>query len=107
LSMGGHIPHTGHTGLLRNGGLHCDPRREVDLRMEEGGLAMEITTSSSSAPVATTTSPAEPSTPLRPTQPAVPEGPAAPGYVPDFSPEHERLLPLDVVPGKAAYRSVL
>jgi NADH-quinone oxidoreductase subunit B len=55
-------------------------------------------------PVATTTSPAEPATPVAPREPAAPP---APGYVPDFSPEQERLQPLEVLPGKAAYRSML
>jgi NADH-quinone oxidoreductase subunit B len=67
---------------------------------------VEVTTGG--GPVtATTTSPAEPSTPVAPGRPAIPEVPASPGYVPDFSPERERLQPLDVVQGKAAYRSVL
>ena len=58
--------------------------------------------------VATTTSPAiSPSTPKTPRQPSIPEQPGGPGYVPDFSPELERLQPLDVAPGKATYRSVL
>jgi NADH-quinone oxidoreductase subunit B len=65
---------------------------------------------SGSAATATTTSPAEPSAPVQPVQPvqpAVPEVPASPGYVPDFSPERERLMPLEVVQGKAAYRQIL
>lgn len=67
---------------------------------------MEVVTSGSAA-TATTTSPAEPSAPVQPVQPAVPEVPASPGYVPDFSPERERLMPLEVVQGKAAYRQIL
>ena len=67
---------------------------------------MEVVTSGS-ATTATTTSPAEPSAPVQPVQPAVPEVPASPGYVPDFSPERERLMPLEVVQGKAAYRQIL
>ncbi len=67
---------------------------------------MEMVTSGSAA-TATTTSPAEPSAPVQPVQPAVPEVPASPGYVPDFSPERERLMPLEVVQGKAAYRQIL
>jgi NADH-quinone oxidoreductase subunit B len=50
----------------------------------------------------TTTAPVE--TPAAPAQPA----PAEPKpYVPDFSPERERLQPLDVQPGTALYRQVL
>jgi NADH-quinone oxidoreductase subunit B len=64
---------------------------------------MEVVTQGGPA-VATTASPSSPV--VRPT-PAVPEKPAAPGYVPDFSPEQERLRPLEVVPGKSAYRSLL
>jgi len=67
---------------------------------------MEVVTSGS-ATTATTTSPAEPSAPVQPGQPEVPEVPASPGYVPDFSPERERLMPLEVVQGKAAYRQIL
>jgi len=70
---------------------------------------MEVVTSGSAA-TATTTSPAEPSAPVQPVQPvqpAVPEVPASPGYVPDFAPERERLMPLEVVQGKAAYRQIL
>ena len=56
------------------------------------------------------TAPAAPSSPVvRPeTVPAVPapEQPPQP-YRPDFTPEQERLQPLDVVPGKALYRQVL
>ncbi len=66
---------------------------------------MEVVTKGGPA-VATTTSPDAPAPVVHP-GPAVPEKPAVPGYVPDFSPELERLQPLDVVPGKAAYRSVL
>src|SRR5438270_334809 len=67
---------------------------------------MEVVTHGGPA-TATTTSPAAPSAP--PARPGreVPETPATPGYVPDFTPELERLKPLEVVPGKAAYRSLL
>ncbi|HLZ68475.1 MAG TPA: NADH-quinone oxidoreductase subunit B family protein [Dehalococcoidia bacterium] len=60
--------------------------------------------------VATTTSPAAPEAPpapVAPREPAAPQTPAVPGYRPDFSPEQKRLEPLEVVSGKAAYRSVL
>jgi NADH-quinone oxidoreductase subunit B len=66
---------------------------------------MEVVTQAAPAVATTTsTSPAAPA--VRPDRPA-PAQPATPGYVPDFSPERERLLPLEVVQGKAAYRSLL
>jgi NADH-quinone oxidoreductase subunit B len=60
--------------------------------------------------VTTPAAPAAPSSPdIRPE--TVPEAPAperAPApYRPDFTPEVERLQPLDVLPGKALYRQVL
>jgi NADH-quinone oxidoreductase subunit B len=54
----------------------------------------------------TTTAPAAPAMPQ--TEPEAPVAPPAPApYRPDFTPELERLLPLDVQPGKALYRQVL
>ncbi len=69
-----------------------------------------MTASGVVTPSATTTSPEPtiaPSTPSKPGEPAVPEQPGKPGYVPDFSPELPRLMPVDVVAGKAAYREIL
>jgi NADH-quinone oxidoreductase subunit B len=60
---------------------------------------------------AVTTPAAPPSPEVRPeTAPAAPAPETAPApapYRPDFTPELERLQPLDVVPGKAVYRQVL
>jgi NADH-quinone oxidoreductase subunit B len=60
---------------------------------------------------AVTTPAAPPSPEVRPeTVPAAPAPetvPAPEPYRPDFTPELERLQPLDVVPGKAIYRQVL
>ena len=55
---------------------------------------------------ATTATPAvAPATPEAPGE--VPAEPAPRKYVPDFSPERERLQPLDAQPGKSLYRQVL
>jgi NADH-quinone oxidoreductase subunit B len=64
---------------------------------------MEVATGNETRIRATTVTPAEPAAPERPAP-----APAEPRpYVPDFTPEQERLQPLEVVPGKALYRSVL
>jgi NADH-quinone oxidoreductase subunit B len=56
-----------------------------------------------------TTVPAAPDAPAVPAAPApAPESPAIPPpYRPDFTPERDRLQPLDVTQGKAIYRQVL
>ena len=57
--------------------------------------------------VATTTSPAtEPAAPAQPA-PTIPAPVEPAPYVPDFTPEQERLRPVEVVPGTSLYRSVL
>jgi NADH-quinone oxidoreductase subunit B len=68
---------------------------------------MEMTRQSSTLVAETTTAPdVAPAVPQ--TVPEQPEAPPAPApYRPDFTPELERLQPLDVQPGKALYRQVL
>ncbi len=71
---------------------------------------MEMTRQSSTLVAETTTAPGvAPETPAAPQtvpdQPAAPPAPAP--YRPDFTPELERLQPLDVQPGTALYRQVL
>jgi NADH-quinone oxidoreductase subunit B len=56
---------------------------------------------------AVTTPGVAPTTPAAPPAPEVPAEPAPRKYVPDFSPELERLQPLDVTPSKTLYRQVL
>lgn len=70
---------------------------------------MEMTRQSSTLVAETTTAPGiAPEAPAVPrTEPEQPAAPAAPPYRPDFTPELERLQPLDVQPGKALYRQVL
>jgi NADH-quinone oxidoreductase subunit B len=68
---------------------------------------MDITKQSSTLVAETTVAPdVAPAVPE--TAPEQPEAPPAPApYRPDFTPELERLQPLDVQPGKAVYRQVL
>jgi NADH-quinone oxidoreductase subunit B len=68
---------------------------------------MEMTKQSSTLVAETTVAPdVAPAVPE--TAPEQPEAPPAPApYRPDFTPELERLQPLDVQPGKAVYRQVL
>ena len=68
---------------------------------------MEMTRQSSTLVAETTVAPdVAPAVPE--TAPEQPEAPPAPApYRPDFTPELERLQPLDVQPGKALYRQVL
>jgi NADH-quinone oxidoreductase subunit B len=68
---------------------------------------MEMTRQSSTLVAETTVAPdVAPAVPQ--TAPEQPEAPPAPApYRPDFTPELERLQPLDVQPGKALYRQVL
>ena len=68
---------------------------------------LTITAETTTAPGVAPTAPAVPAPNVAPPveTPAAPPGPAP--YVPDFSPERERLQPLDVQPGRALYRQVL
>ena len=58
------------------------------------------------APGAAPSAPPAPAPSIAPDAPPAPRQPPAP-YTPDFTPEIERLQPLDVQPGKALYRQVL
>jgi NADH-quinone oxidoreductase subunit B len=67
---------------------------------------MEVTARAGARTMATSTTTVTPAEPAAPEQPVI--APAEPRpYIPDFSPEQERLRPLEVVQGKALYRSVL
>jgi NADH-quinone oxidoreductase subunit B len=70
---------------------------------------MEMTRRSTLVAEATTAPGEAPAAPAIPrTEPEAPAAPPAPApYRPDFTPELERLQPLDVQPGKAVYRQVL
>ena len=69
--------------------------------------SMTVTAETTTAPGVAPTAPATPAPNVAPPV----ETPAAPPerapYVPDFSPERQRLQPLDVQPGRALYRQVL
>jgi NADH-quinone oxidoreductase subunit B len=68
---------------------------------------MEMTRRSATVLDVTTAPPEAPSSPVAPA-PEAPPAPIAPApYLPDFSPERERLEPLDVKPARGLYRQVL